>query len=459
MEENEEANLNKSNECEDRPKGKKQKIRKLDQTCEEVCKIIKVLEKDGGPSVDDCSRFIQELLAGSSTDVIGAIDGTLVHACIPSDKQVSYRGRGKGECFQNVMTICDFDTIFKYIVIGWEGTTHDSRVLRETIRDSRHNFPMPPPDKYYLVDAAYTHTRGFMAPYRSARYWLNDFRSCGHANTKEEVFNQCHSRLRNIIERVFGVLKACFLILKRMSSYTFDTKRSIVLSYFALHNFLRKTSINDELFSQYDDEEVQLENSTQNQTPSKDNSFRASEQLFMQELREQIANQLFSNIKLVCCLLNIIEEFGNDIKNMKELSKNDIKHLEELSENNIKQKLSDNDISNGAFNSQEEKDCCKQECQITTLDGKKKSMNEIRVSWNNLSREEKLQYTKSKNDVAEKVHVGGTDNDSNIQPFDTRCTPTRFCQMMSIIFRFAKGCGPRFGFWKPTNVKLWISSA
>ncbi|KAK3205329.1 hypothetical protein Dsin_019375 [Dipteronia sinensis] len=134
-----------------------------------------------------------------------------------------------------------------------------------------------------------------MAPYRNARYWLNDFRSGGRANTKDEVFNQCHSRLRNIIERAFGVLKARFPILKRMSSYSFDTRRRIVLACFALHNFLRKTSISDELFSQYDDEEVQLENSIQNQTPSTDNSFRASEQLFMQGLREQIANQLFSN--------------------------------------------------------------------------------------------------------------------------------------------------------------------
>ncbi|TXG58072.1 hypothetical protein EZV62_015901 [Acer yangbiense] len=36
MEENEDANLNKSNECEDGPKGKKQTRRKLDQTHEEV---------------------------------------------------------------------------------------------------------------------------------------------------------------------------------------------------------------------------------------------------------------------------------------------------------------------------------------------------------------------------------------------------------------------------------------
>ncbi|KAK3230043.1 hypothetical protein Dsin_001924 [Dipteronia sinensis] len=63
MEENEETNLNKSNECEDHPKGKKQKRRKLDQTYEEVCKIIEVLEKDRGPSMDgDCMEILRRLL-------------------------------------------------------------------------------------------------------------------------------------------------------------------------------------------------------------------------------------------------------------------------------------------------------------------------------------------------------------------------------------------------------------
>nr|CAN74706.1 hypothetical protein VITISV_036360 [Vitis vinifera] len=102
-------------------------------------------------------------------NVVGAIDGTLIHACIPTNQQVPYRGRGKGECFQNVMAVCDFDIIFRFVVVGWEGTTHDSRVLTETIHYPQHNFPMAPSEKYYLVDAAYTHTRGFMAPYRNVK--------------------------------------------------------------------------------------------------------------------------------------------------------------------------------------------------------------------------------------------------------------------------------------------------
>ena len=46
------------------------------------------------------------------------------------------------------MTICDFDMNFKYVVVGWEGITHDSRVLMETIRNPQYNFPMPPSSEY-----------------------------------------------------------------------------------------------------------------------------------------------------------------------------------------------------------------------------------------------------------------------------------------------------------------------
>ena len=46
-----------------------------------------------------------------------------------------------------------------------------------------------------------------MAPYRNVRYWLSDFHSGGKAVGKEEIFNQCHARLRNVIEHAFGVVK------------------------------------------------------------------------------------------------------------------------------------------------------------------------------------------------------------------------------------------------------------
>ena len=133
-----------------------------------------------------------------------------------------------------------------------------------------------------------------MAPYRHIRYWLSDFRCGDKAKGKEEIFNQCHSRLRNVIERAFEVLKTHFSILKRMSSYTFGTQRNIVVVCIALHNFLRKISIDDALFKEYSDEdlEVENENANHNQPPSTNHDFRISDQVFMQQFRDRIANQL-----------------------------------------------------------------------------------------------------------------------------------------------------------------------
>ena len=132
-----------------------------------------------------------------------------------------------------------------------------------------------------------------MAPYRQVRYWLGDFRNGGRANGKEEIFNHSHSKLRNVIERAFGVLKARFSILKRMSSYSFCTQKNIVIACIALHNFLRQISIDDELFSQYEDEELILENDNANhQLPNTNNSSGTSNAIFMQQFRDHIAKKL-----------------------------------------------------------------------------------------------------------------------------------------------------------------------
>ena len=77
------------------------------------------------------------------------------------------------------------------------------------------------------------------------RYWLSDFRSGGKAVGKEEIFNQCHARLRNVIERAFGVVKARFPILKRMAPYSFTTQTKIVMACFSIHNFLRQILVVD----------------------------------------------------------------------------------------------------------------------------------------------------------------------------------------------------------------------
>ncbi|KAK3211443.1 hypothetical protein Dsin_016149 [Dipteronia sinensis] len=87
----------------------------------------------------------QEILSDSRymphfKDSVGALDGVNVQASISPCDQVPY--------------------------IGWEGSTHDSRVFLSTLRDPQSNFPKPPNGKYYLVDAKYPQMK-WQLPIRS----------------------------------------------------------------------------------------------------------------------------------------------------------------------------------------------------------------------------------------------------------------------------------------------------
>ncbi|GJX41286.1 Myb/SANT-like domain, harbinger transposase-derived nuclease domain protein [Tanacetum coccineum] len=84
------------------------------------------------------------LLPSIPNGAVGAFDGTLIHASIPSHKQNVYKARGRGDCYQNVLAICDFNMIFTYIVAGWEGTAHDARILNEALDDPIYEFLIPP---------------------------------------------------------------------------------------------------------------------------------------------------------------------------------------------------------------------------------------------------------------------------------------------------------------------------
>ncbi|KAK1258134.1 hypothetical protein QJS04_geneDACA024822 [Acorus gramineus] len=137
---------------------------------------------------------------------------------------------------------------------GWEGTAHDSRILSETIRD----------------------------PAKMGR---------ATPQNKEEVFNQLHSSLRNVIERTFGVWKARFPILKRMASYPFDIQVRIVPATMAIHNFIRKKKLHDSLFEQFQSTTVDEDRTTEQLYPviRPDN-----DQQEMNRVRDEIANLLVS---------------------------------------------------------------------------------------------------------------------------------------------------------------------
>ena len=112
---------------------------------------------------------------------------------------------------------------------------------------------------------------------------MSDFCSSGKVVGKKEIFNQYHTRLRNVIERAFSVVKACFPILKRMAPYSFTTQIKIIMACFSIHNFLRQILVGDRLFSEYDNEvELESDNANQNQNSTISSFFAASNQEFMQ---------------------------------------------------------------------------------------------------------------------------------------------------------------------------------
>jgi hypothetical protein len=154
---------------------------------------------------------------------------------IPPGQQEPYRNRKQG-LSQNMMVACDFDLKFVHVHAGWEGSTSDARVLQDALN---HGFSVPH-GKFYLVDAGYANTPEFIAPYRGTRYHLQEQ---GRASQKpqnyKELFNLRHAQLRNHIERIIGILKMRYPMLKAASLYDIETQIDISVACCVTHNVIR----------------------------------------------------------------------------------------------------------------------------------------------------------------------------------------------------------------------------
>ncbi|XP_028099395.1 putative nuclease HARBI1 [Camellia sinensis] len=200
----------------------------------------------------DRENNTMELSSDEDEDCVGAIDGTLVDAWVPTSRQNTFRGR-KATVSQNVLAACDFDMLFTFINSGWEGSAHDNAILLDSITRVGLQFPHPPNGKYYLVDAGFTNMPGFLAPFRSQRCHLQEFHGHRYVGPKE-LFNHQHSSLRNVIERTFGVLKKRFPILRSMPNYKSTRQGSIVIACCVVHNWIRLHAAMDPFFMEADNE-------------------------------------------------------------------------------------------------------------------------------------------------------------------------------------------------------------
>lgn len=170
------------------------------------------------------------------SNCLGALDGTHIDVWVSSHEQPRYRNR-KGHLTQNVLAVCDFDMRFTYVLAGWEGSAHDTAVWRDA---QYYKGFTTLSGKYWLGDAGYPNTDTILVPYRGTRYHLKEQRLASKKpENYKELFNLRHASLRNVIERIFGVLKRKYQILRHAAEYSIDTQTRIVLACCALHNFVR----------------------------------------------------------------------------------------------------------------------------------------------------------------------------------------------------------------------------
>jgi len=132
------------------------------------------------------------------------------------------------------------------------------------------------PGRYYLADAGFGTCDALLVPYRKVRYHLAEW---GHANvvyafifiyldfvikkvlssptTPEELFNLRHSSLRNVVERIFGIIKKRFAILHHAPEFSMKVQARIPPALCAIHNFIRIH--NPDEISDFDNIQADLE--------------------------------------------------------------------------------------------------------------------------------------------------------------------------------------------------------
>ena len=89
--------------------------------------LIRLPDESTPPEIINNPRFYPYL-----KDCVGALDGTHVRASVPLEIQGRFRSH-KGGTTQNVLAAITFDLKFSYVLTGWEGSAHDSRILSDAL--------------------------------------------------------------------------------------------------------------------------------------------------------------------------------------------------------------------------------------------------------------------------------------------------------------------------------------
>lgn len=127
---------------------------------------------------------------------------------------------------------------FTYMLAGWEGSVNDGFLYSDAVENGGLRIPQ---GKFYLADAGFGATTGLLVPFRGVRYHLREWAAGNDKpRSREELFNLRHASFRNVVERIFGVVKRRWRVAHETSAYDLVTSAKIISALVALHNFIRK---------------------------------------------------------------------------------------------------------------------------------------------------------------------------------------------------------------------------
>ncbi|XP_062406275.1 putative nuclease HARBI1 [Sardina pilchardus] len=147
----------------------------------------------------DVAQGFMDLSRSPAFDhVAGAMDGCHIRIRAPGNlHQADYFNYKLFPSIQ-MQAVCDAKGRFLDIFVGYPGSVHDARVLRNS--PIFHQALYPPAGYYLLGDGAYPCLEtpiGILTPYKHPL-----------RGRIQEEYNVCHARARSVVERAFGMMKA-----------------------------------------------------------------------------------------------------------------------------------------------------------------------------------------------------------------------------------------------------------
>jgi DDE superfamily endonuclease len=113
----------------------------------------------------------------------------------------------------------------------------------------------------------------------------------------QELYNLRHSSLRNAIERIFGVLKKRFPILKNQLEFPYNIQVRLIKVLCCIHNIIRLVDGDDIYDEEWEREQnlrdLECEKDDDELEPVRSKRVTARQYIIAQQMRDSIAEQMW----------------------------------------------------------------------------------------------------------------------------------------------------------------------